>query len=356
MAFLERADEGAVRAQLAGATDIIARFIQRRDDRMGARLRVQANRIAAAAAPRRIVREDKSERFCFVGLAPQARPICGERCDKGDAGRLRRVARRVELARHIALRPLLEGDRARENAAVHLGQHNIHREIRAAGPALRSLPRLPRRGGERGLQHRRIGEIENGALRPSRGEGRRVQNHVGLKGFQSLAQKSFAFDLLEARHIDGFNRESLRGERVGQRENRRRVAAQISGTIKDDQRARFVPVVAPRRLVAPRRGDGDRLAPTTPTSDKRIRIVEEARQILGTSPIEIGPNATRTLCIERRSGGEPRIVDGVARNKRQREIVGPRESCKLLDAIRPIVFSPSRRATTSRAWRTTFSR
>ena len=71
------------------------------------------------------------------------------------------MARRVKLARRIALRPFLEGDRAREDAPVHLGEHNIHREIRAAGAALRLLPRLPRRGGERRLQHGRIGEIEN---------------------------------------------------------------------------------------------------------------------------------------------------------------------------------------------------
>jgi len=87
------------------------------------------------------------------------------------------MARLVEFS-GAARRHFLEGDGAGENAAVDFRQHDIHGEIGAIGAARGGLPRVMRGGGERDLQHGRIGEIEHGAGVASCGKGGGVDHHI----------------------------------------------------------------------------------------------------------------------------------------------------------------------------------
>ena len=61
----------------------------------------------------------------------------------------------------IIRRRRLEGNRARHDAPVKLGQHHIHGEIDGGQAPTRRLPLGAARGGEHGLKHRRVGAVEH---------------------------------------------------------------------------------------------------------------------------------------------------------------------------------------------------
>ena len=96
---------------------------------------IEADGVAAAAAPRRIVGENEREAFFRVRFAAQPRPVQREVRDEVDARAFRRMPRLAEFRRKTQRRFLLEGNRAREDAPVDFRQDDIHSEIGAVRPA-----------------------------------------------------------------------------------------------------------------------------------------------------------------------------------------------------------------------------
>ena len=164
------------------------------------------------------------------------------------------------------------------------------------------------------------------------------QDDIGRESFQRLAHESLALALLEARYIDRFDRGALPRQRVGERQNRRRVAGKINGAVEDDQRARFARIVALRRLIAACSGKSDGLARGA-APHERIRIIEKARKVFRATAIEIGPDPRAALRVERRREAQPRILDPVPGTSASAKFFARANLCELLDAIGPVVLA-----------------
>ena len=100
--------------------DVVAVGAQQLQDLERALGRVEADGIAGATAARGIVRQDERDPALMRGLAPEPGPIGRQARDVIDAIGNRHVLDAGEFEARVDRRLLLEGDRARQQAAVEL--------------------------------------------------------------------------------------------------------------------------------------------------------------------------------------------------------------------------------------------
>ena len=123
---------------------IIALRLQRLRNHSHAGGGVEAHGVTGLPALVRIIGEDAGDAALCGFEATQLRPGAGEIGDKADAVRLRLVNDAGEIG--IVRRRCLEGNRARHDAPVKLGQHHIHGEIDGGKAPARRLPLGAARG------------------------------------------------------------------------------------------------------------------------------------------------------------------------------------------------------------------
>ena len=237
--LLEGRDE---RGRIQTVAYVVARRAQSLDDGDSARRRIEADRIAGAAAPRRIIRQHASKPLVRRRLAAKARPAASKLGDELDAVGERPMPDRGEFGPGVARARRLEGNGAGENASVDFRQRDMHRKIRRPEPALRGAPGVEAHAREHDLQDRRVERVERGSLfsvQPG-GEGGGVEHDVEALPFETSAQRLKRRLVLEAGDEHGFDRKALVAQRARQRLDGLEIAREIDGAIEDDEGARRV--------------------------------------------------------------------------------------------------------------------
>ena len=100
----------------------------------GARRRIQADAVADAAVPVRIVGKDDGDPPLGGRRPPQPHPVGSEFGDEGDPVRFRLVGDDIRLGERIAPRHALERDGAADDASVHFRQRHVHRDVARRQP------------------------------------------------------------------------------------------------------------------------------------------------------------------------------------------------------------------------------
>ncbi len=144
----------AVRGHLAGAVAGIAQGAQQRHRRLR---RVEADAVADAAVAVGVVGQHDGDAALGRRLRAQPRPVARKVGDEGHPVGDRAVADEVGFGLGVAAERLLERDGARQDAAVDLGQGDVHRQVAGAEAARAVAPRRLVAAGKHDLQHRAIG-------------------------------------------------------------------------------------------------------------------------------------------------------------------------------------------------------
>ncbi len=105
-----------------------------------------------------------------------------------------------EAKRGVFGERVLEGDGARQHAAVKLGQHHMHGEVGRPKPARALLPGSAPRGRDHRLQHRRVDRVERRRLAGAAGgECRGGDDDRWGKTLKRAADKLAGLLVLQAR-------------------------------------------------------------------------------------------------------------------------------------------------------------
>ena len=221
--------------------EIVAGFAHRHRQAHRALRRVEADPVGDAAVAVRIVGEDERDTSLPDRPAREAHPGRGLPGNEGDPVGDRPIGGRAARRRPIeALR--LERHRARQDATVHFGQHDIHDEVVRQEAAGAFPPRLFAGAGEHHLQHRAAGPVEHGrpAFRTDRRhrEGGGVENERRGKAPEKAVEEGLAVAVLEAGDEHRQAGDPLGGEGPGQGIDRRGRAALQDRPVEDDGRHR----------------------------------------------------------------------------------------------------------------------
>ena len=127
--------------------DVKSRRRKIRQQRLDRGQRIEADGMRDLMRTARIIREHQRKLLVLRGLAGKTVPGSDTRDDRRDAPGIRPMREMRELQIGIALARLLETHDAREQAAVDLRQHHVHREIAGRQAAQRQGPILAPRGG-----------------------------------------------------------------------------------------------------------------------------------------------------------------------------------------------------------------
>ena len=109
-------------------------------DLLDARRRIETDGITRPSAALRVIRKHECQPPVTPRLLPETHPGRGEPCNVVDAIGSRLVPSTRIFETGIQGGVGLERDGAREEPAVKLGQHHVHRDIGRAEPAWRRLP------------------------------------------------------------------------------------------------------------------------------------------------------------------------------------------------------------------------
>ena len=155
---------------------------------------------------------------------------CNAIGDHGDAIRLGPARQRGERETFLRRQRILEGDGAGEQAAVKLGQHDMHREIGGAEPARTILPGGAFGGGADHLQDWNAGGVERRRL---------IGAAAGRKGRHGDDQCR-----IEPRHASRKKRVGFAIFQAGDEKRRRREAAAPQAPRTACRSARYRPRAA----------------------------------------------------------------------------------------------------------------
>jgi hypothetical protein len=146
----------AVLRHRIGRAQHIAFGLHRTQDGNDRRGRVQPHAAADAAFAARVVRQDQRHALVFGAQAAQPAPAARQLGDEGDAVGLGLVADHLGLRELAAVRQPLEAHGARDDAAVHLGQRDLHRDVARAQALAVGQPVFAVAAAHDHLQHRGI--------------------------------------------------------------------------------------------------------------------------------------------------------------------------------------------------------
>jgi hypothetical protein len=190
--------------------DPVARSLQGPQHIDSAGRRIQPDAIAHAPVAVGVVREHQGDPPFTRRCAPQPGPVGGQRGGKIGAVGDRDIVHHVGLRRRVAPGPALEGNRARQDAAINFGQGDVHRDV-AGRQATRTLaPGFFIAAGEHDLQYRAIGSVEGRRCthrpRLRQREAGRVQDDVGFRCGEEFADRCIADRIPQA---GGVNRQRI---------------------------------------------------------------------------------------------------------------------------------------------------
>ena len=244
----------------------------------------------------------------------------------------------------------LEGDGAREDAAVDLGKGDVHREVARREPALTRPPIFLVAAGEHELKHRAIGAIEGCRLAPGtrarHREPGRIEDDVGCRGGEKLRDQGRRERILEARHKKRKRIEPARRECGDEPVDRKQIGRLHERAVEDESRdgcfrQPMLGHVLERGLRPPRPIEAGmekrgRLVPRLVKTDELSRVGEKVARVLGPALERVAPQATAGRGLERREARELGIRLVVARKQGERYPALAREGREPLDAIGPI--------------------
>ena len=230
----------------------IAGRLQRLQDGHGGCRRVQPDAAGDARVVGWVIGEDQRESLVGIRLVAQHAPAARQFGDEGDAPGLGQVAQHVELGVFAAPAHALEADRARQDAAVDLGQHHLHRQVARREAVRVGLPLFLRAAGGDQLQHRRVAGQRSGrciaiaVFRRGDGEVRRVQQDRDAVLRGQRLHRRMAAGVLQRIHRQGLRIQAGGFERGEHRVEDRRIAGLQMGAVEQQQ--------GHRRARPPRRG------------------------------------------------------------------------------------------------------
>ena len=244
-----------------------------------------------------------------------------------------------EIERLAALTFRLAGDRRGDETPVHLRQDDVHRQIGGGEPARVCTPLRLARPGEDRLQHDRVGRVENAGRRlAATRERRRVDDDVRPFRGDRIAQDGRGLRVLQAGGVERGDLDAARGERVGERDDRRTIAGEHIRAIKRDEGvAARVRHGAAGGDVTPGRWQRTRRHRRRGTPEPRLDPAEQRGDVAAAAVLEVAPQSTERVDRQGRDGIEPRVLPIVARHNRELEFLNARQTSQLLDAIAPII-------------------
>ena len=210
------------------------KIVEQRDH---ARRHIEPDRISGAPRRAGIIRHQHRDPALAARAGAQADERGDPVGDHRDAVRLGAARERSEGKSFVRRQRILEGDGAGEDAAVKLGEHDVHREIGGAEPARAVAPCRAPRGRAHDLQHRNVGGIERRRLADAAAgrERRRGDDDARAEPRKRVAQKCGRVAVLQAGDEERRRRKAAGGKRRAQRVDRRRVGGEQQGAIEDDR-------------------------------------------------------------------------------------------------------------------------
>ena len=315
---------------------------------------VEADAVAEAPVAVGVVREHDADTPCCGRRCGQRDPRAGERGGELDAVGAGRVRHDRALGPRVEAGLGLEGHRTGENAAVHLGQRDVHRDVarrqslHAPGPALL----VPAR--EHHLEHRPPAGVE-GPLPPLRArrchrEAGGVQHQAHVRLVQHPFREVRGDGVLQARHVERERvhpagaeraRERVDGGEVGRLKVRAIEDDGGGGGVRDPLRDElFEAAHARARTVDPGARQGGGLAPLAWATDEIRRKGEQVAGIGGTRVHAVLPQAVGGLGRHTAEGHELGIGLIVAGQEGERDRSGIAGLDELLDAVGPVAAAP----------------
>ena len=315
---------------------------------------VEADAVADPAVAVGIVGEHQRDPPLRRRLAAQPAPGGGKAADEVDPVGHRDVLDEVGLGERIAVRLPLEGDGAREDPPVHLGQRHVHGDVarrKAVGP----LPPGGLGGGrEHHLQHRAVAGRERGlrgfAAGGGDGEAGRVQDHVRRRFGEDAFENGCRNRVLEAR---GEQRQRVHPALLQPRNqgiDRGKVPRLHQGAVEDDggDRTSVLPAGAKggelaRPITRARCAGVDpgaeqrlRLAPLARPPDQRGGEAQELGGVVDAAVDQVLPQPVPGLGGDGGKLGELGVGLIVAGKERDGDAPFGRHRGDLLDPVRPV--------------------
>ncbi|MNK59258.1 hypothetical protein D3C87_783600 [compost metagenome] len=220
-ALLQRAHQRvAVRGQ---RVERVALGLHRAQDGHHRGRRVQPHAAADAAFAAGVVREDERDALLVGAQAAQTAPAAREFGHEGDAVGLGPVADHLGLREFAAVRQALEAHGARDDAPVHLGQRDLHRDVAWAQALAVGQPVFAVAAAHDHLQHGGVAGQRHGlatfirSALPQRGEGGGVEHQLHVVLGAQRAQRGQAQRVFERIERHGQRVQPLRMQRGGQR-------------------------------------------------------------------------------------------------------------------------------------------
>ena len=315
-------------------------------DRAGGR--IESDTVTHPAVPVGIVRQHQCDAPVFRVGVTQPRPVGGEFGDEVDPIRDRPIGNDIGFDGVVAMRGVLEGDGAGQDAAVDFRQGDIHGDVaggQASGPV---APALVVAAGEDGLQDRAIGAVEGCAAArfagvrqcetgPVQDHGRRCGGDHRLDGFRRDR-------VLQAGGENRQGVESVAVERVDQRVYYAGIRGLYEGAVEHQRRGR--PILRPGKIgdrvrretgpVQPGAQQGRRFMPRGVVPAEGRRVAQQGLVVRRSALHAILPKPVNRLARQRRMRRQFRIRLIVARQPGQRDAAASAQRGDLLDAVRPV--------------------
>ena len=198
---------------------------------------VEADGIAGAAGGAGIVRHQDGDAALFARRLLQADHRGDPRRHLFDPIRLGPGVEAAEGQRGVGLAFGLETDGAGKDAAVELGQHDMHGEVGRRQAALAVLPGVAARRRHEGLEDGNADAVEQRLVAGlgAAGKGRRGDDRRRRQGDGCALDEVDDGRVLQARHEDRRRGDALPVQRRGQRIDRRDVGGKQHRAIEQDR-------------------------------------------------------------------------------------------------------------------------
>lgn len=279
----------------------------------------------------------------------QPAPAPAQLGDERDPLVVRLVAHDVDLGVRAAVREPLEAHRARDDAAVDLGQRDVHRDVARVQAVRIGEPRVAIAAREDHLQHRRVAREHLGLSRVERARGERggVQHERDVRVRAQRVDDRAAHRVLQRGHRDRQRVQPFALERGGERIEHRSVRGLPVRLVEQDRDHRRVlaPARAPvlearaglRRVIE--RGGGQRARRLGLVADAE-RVMRDAAQqrlrVRRPALAQIAPPLTAQLGRDGAFRDQVRIFLQVAREHRELLPGARSQRDRLLDPVRPV--------------------
>ncbi len=293
---------------------------------------VETDRIAGASGRAGIIRHqhgDAALRALCCAQADKRRDPVRDHLDPVGFGPARKRGEGKPLLRR---QRILESDGACEDAAIKLGQDDVHGKIGSAKSARAVAPCGALRRGADNLQHRHVAGVERRRLAAmaARRERGRGDDHGGPKPREGVVKECSGLGILQAGDDERRRRQTARRQRRAQRVNRCGIGCKQQCAIENDRHDRLArferggkPIEIDRTFARQIAGETRHrlgLARRKLEGGMACEPAQHCPQVLAAALAEIAQQYVEFRRRQCRSGGEAGVVAILARQHGKHDV------------------------------------